>query len=1738
MKKQYFFSFLLIFLIFPFVVLAQDIDISDEIKFSEKDTKDILHSLIQVLTNEWIELTSSSGCGAKEQASLITVRKTVRTEIMHYLLVEAPQEIAVNLIKTTLKAVYLIYTGDTRTLIDRIEKMTVDEAKKYAMEWLLQNEIRVASGNLTASYESYNGNKQEVVFPYIILYKPMGSKIGALGISIYSSQKIKPPIPTWKDPWEGGVEELSPFIIKINGNIGKGTGNSYRWIRTPNVEVVFDEEVPELSFPKPSFWDKQLASLKNTIRAIEIGVEFLNDFTRDTGETVKEKAKGALDKIKGLFSDFILFKAEVAPTPDDYLSLSDLLPDIGSLGIGKSTDTGSLGTEQPSSVSTEILLSEWAFAGIAERLDDVSEQIDIFGKEVNDFVEKESKKEEVGLPNVEPAEVRAPQDEDLLNAEDLLNEDLLDEDISDEKEVLQSEDSLPQTTRDGFPSSLGEVKTCQTAGLSAAEVRPAQNKVIFNEIAWMGTGTSSADEWIELKNVSGAKVNLEGWQVLDKDGQIEIVFGADDVIEPGGFYLLERTDDGSVPRLTADFIYTGALSNSNEAIYLFAPDCEFEDIVEAMLQWPAGNSSSKKSMERNSNLEWYTFNGRAQGEIFGTPREKNSDPNAVYYGGGGGGGGGTPPPPEPEPEPEPVKILITEIQISGEKANYDFIELYNPGKEAADISGWQLKKRTQDGTEYSVRLFSENIFIPAQSYWIWASSKDDYQDIVQAEVSSSAYLITNNSIALLDRDKNIRDALAWGSGHTNPFLENSPFSENPAENQSIERKKDEKNDYIDTDNNSDDFELQNCPNPKTQVIACYSPPDEEEPAPPDGGDGENDITPPELSFKLEAVQTGLSFIVSWSAIDPIADATPSGLDGFLLRYSEDQENWIYFPEENQYTQETQYEFSGQDQHAYYFQIKAIDKADNESDWKEAETKIDLAKEPEPEIGGCIDPEALNYNPEATKDDGSCEYAEPEPETPTQTIVINEIAWMGTEASSNDEWLELYNTNENPVDIAGWKLIFYPIGQIEPRIINFNSFSETTSAVDGFDYFLLERTDDTTISDIHADYIYTGALNDDGGILELRDDQDNLIDTVDCFGGWFVGEKAAVGGKKSMERINPENPGSNPDNWKNNNPDILCYGLDADKNNINGTPKHKNSNSFLDKIIYVDKNLIEDDPANHFWDTVQEGIDDAREGWLVIVKPGIYWENVQIAIPDLILCSEQGFGETSIQSVDSDKNILEIKADNIEIKGFSFQGAGSYKKTGLFLDRVKKSLIRENKFSQNYLGIHLTESNENAIQTNIFEENRQGIYLENSENNTIIQNTINSKRYIWHAMTCGIYLNSSNNNVLLENTANDKGLSNFIDSGETHGICIISSNENILEKNTAQNNKGTGDGIYIKDSNNNIIKDSVLKDNNRGLALLSSNNNTLDSNTADNNIVGIYLGGSANILKNNQMTDNCIANFAITFEPNLNNEIDTTNLVQGKKIYYLREQSDIIIDSSSEAGIVHCFNCQNITIKDLILDGRNDIGIYFYQTNNSLIENVEVTESVLAIILEESNDNVIKGNFLHKNFRGLNLSESNNNKISGNVFEENDSQGTSPCFGTSPRYGISLSQSTDNEVSGNLIVGNPNGLELFGSCSRNTFFENTIKDNTYQGVAVFCSSNNLFYHNNFIDNAGNNWGSCAPYSPRNKWHNSDLSEGNYYSDYCKAVEDCSDSDINGIWDKAYPWNRDNDEYPFVLPDGWK
>ncbi|MDW8327913.1 MAG: lamin tail domain-containing protein, partial [Anaerolineales bacterium] len=168
----------------------------------------------------------------------------------------------------------------------------------------------------------------------------------------------------------------------------------------------------------------------------------------------------------------------------------------------------------------------------------------------------------------------------------------------------------------------------------------------------------------------------------------------------------------------------------------------------------------------------------------------------------------------------------------------------------------------------------------------------------------------------------------------------------------------------------------------------------------------------------------------------------------------------------------------------------------------------------------------------------------QPFTPGLQIIINEVAWGGTAASASDEWIELYNPNALGVNVTGWTLTG---SDGSPAIT-------LSGVIAAGGYFLLERTDDSTVSDIAADLIYTGDLNNNGETLILRDGLGNVIDTANADGGsWPAGSGAP--GYFSMERTAPT--ADTDANWHSNN-GLQRNGLDANGQPLNGTPRRPNS----------------------------------------------------------------------------------------------------------------------------------------------------------------------------------------------------------------------------------------------------------------------------------------------------------------------------------------------------------------------------------------------------------------------------------------------------------------------------------------------------------------------------------------------------------------------------------------------------
>ena len=96
------------------------------------------------------------------------------------------------------------------------------------------------------------------------------------------------------------------------------------------------------------------------------------------------------------------------------------------------------------------------------------------------------------------------------------------------------------------------------------------------------------------------------------------------------------------------------------------------------------------------------------------------------------------------------------------------------------------------------------------------------------------------------------------------------------------------------------------------------------------------------------------------------------------------------------------------------------------------------------------------------------------------------------------------------------------------------------------------------------------------------------------------------------------------------------------------------------------------------------------------------------------------------------------------------------------------------------------------------------------------------------------------------------------------------------------------------------------------------------------------------------------------DSDFDNQIDTSNLVDGRPIYYIIKASDTTYDSSSNAGTFYCISCVNVTIKNLNLN-KNGKGIYFWNTSQSRIQNVNASNNNIGISLSSSSNNTLSGN---------------------------------------------------------------------------------------------------------------------------------------------------------------------------------
>jgi parallel beta-helix repeat protein len=302
---------------------------------------------------------------------------------------------------------------------------------------------------------------------------------------------------------------------------------------------------------------------------------------------------------------------------------------------------------------------------------------------------------------------------------------------------------------------------------------------------------------------------------------------------------------------------------------------------------------------------------------------------------------------------------------------------------------------------------------------------------------------------------------------------------------------------------------------------------------------------------------------------------------------------------------------------------------------------------------------------------------------------------------------------------------------------------------------------------------------------------------------------------------------------------------------------------------------------------------------------------------------------------------------------------------------------------------------------------------------------------------GIYLNSSLNNSL--SSSNIRG--NF------YGIYLsASSNNTIIGCNVTENGSS---GVWFRgSSNNDITENRIIENGQDGIWLSSSSdNNRVSGNIIRTNAYGIRIDDySNNMLRNNDLRDNG-CNFGVfgSLLPEFIQDIDESNTVNGKPIYYWVNRQDVSVPL--DAGYVALVNCSGITVQNLNLSSNGQ--------------------------------------------------------------------------------GLLLASTAESSIIQNNITNNIHGIYMCGS-SNNTVTWNNITKNAANGIYLYYSQNNRFFHNNFISNTNQVYDVGAS---SNIWDSG--VEGNHWSNYEEKYPNAAELDSSGIWNTLYVLDGNNqDNYPLV------
>jgi parallel beta-helix repeat protein len=361
----------------------------------------------------------------------------------------------------------------------------------------------------------------------------------------------------------------------------------------------------------------------------------------------------------------------------------------------------------------------------------------------------------------------------------------------------------------------------------------------------------------------------------------------------------------------------------------------------------------------------------------------------------------------------------------------------------------------------------------------------------------------------------------------------------------------------------------------------------------------------------------------------------------------------------------------------------------------------------------------------------------------------------------------------------------------------------------------------------------------------------------------------------------------------------------------------------------------------------------------------------------------------------------------------------------------------NNIAMSQYGIYANESSKNNsfIGNSIINDggsNTYGIYMNNSGNNTIKDSNITDFYY-------GIYLNYSDNNKIV----------NTISNSSYEGIYLYNSDSNNITNTTARSN--TDYGIYVSrySSYNNLDKINAFS-NNYGVYIECSSNNILSNSN-------IYNNGAWDLY-----TESCGVDSSCL------NQITNVNGTENKPIYYHNGSAVNIIGWNNNVSEIILCNADGSKIDQVNLyrSGTPNNGILFVRTDNSVINNTNLTGYENSIRLYESNYNSISNTISTSSGTGFYIFSSNSNifdkiKSYSSTYRGVDVEGSNNCKFSNSQW--MNSSSTDiyvipwSNTDCNLEITNVNGTENKPIYYHNGSAVNIIGWNNNVSEIILCNA---------------------------------------------------------------------------------